>query len=177
MRRHAAGPPVLRTPGLLVLALALAACATAPPLGTLPPGAVLPDLRGTWAGTWGGVPATLLITEQRDAVADGGLFIGTAAIFGDRRPGLGAVLTSSIDGRPVSTNARGWLGQTAGRLALRLHAESSHGLQRLDLVLHDDDWMTGTGESSFRWGPQGAVHLRREQGAPVAAGPPGHPER
>src|SRR5438445_12060922 len=40
----------------LAVALALVACATGPRL--TPPTSAIPDLRGTWKGTWGGTPPT-----------------------------------------------------------------------------------------------------------------------
>ena len=48
------------TRGLVVaLALLLAACASEPRLEQ--PIGVVPDVRGTWQGTWGGASVTLLI--------------------------------------------------------------------------------------------------------------------
>ena len=43
---------------IVVLALLLVSCASEPRLEQ--PAGVVPDVRGTWQGTWGGAPVTLL---------------------------------------------------------------------------------------------------------------------
>jgi hypothetical protein len=139
----------------------LAGCATPPPLVPSPPGTAPPDLRGRWIGSWSGDPTSLLIMEQRDVAADGGLYVGTLVVLGEQLPGFTGILTSTVRGTPVSANAWGWIGYLDGRLTLRVRADTSEGIHLLTLV-REGDRLVGEGESSYRWGPQGPVILLRE---------------
>jgi hypothetical protein len=130
-----------------------------------PPGPV-PDLRGTWAGTWGGRPAFLLVTDQQDEFTESGVYLGSYALLGERRPGLTGILTSSIGQDTISTNAQGWFGYSGGRLMLVLRADTADGTQYLTLGFADERRLRGTGESSFRWGPRGPVELTRQASPP-----------
>jgi hypothetical protein len=126
----------------------------------------VPDLRGTWTGTWDGRPASLLVTDQRDEYTDAGVYVGSYAVLAERRPGLSGILTSSIGHDSISTNAQGWFGYSGGRLVLVLKADTGDGAQYLTLGLTDGRRMQGTGESSFRWGPRGPVELTRHTAPP-----------
>ena len=143
----------------LLLALALAGCATTPPVGA--PAVSSPDLRGSWAGTWGGEPAALLLTEQTIGPGESAVMLGPWPLLGERYPTVTGVLTSTIRGEQVSTQVQGLLGQTGARLVLTLRAVSAAGEQRLSLRLVDRDRLQGSGDSQHRWGPQGPVQLTR----------------
>jgi hypothetical protein len=145
----------------VLLAATLNGCAMGTPLPAPPTGPV-PELLGTWRGTWGGEPAVLLVMDQAADVGYSGVFVGTAQVFGPRRPGVAGILTSTIRGMAVSSRAEGWLGRDAsGRLLLVVHTETPDGAQRLTLARVSEDQLQGTGESSFRWGPQGPARLTR----------------
>jgi hypothetical protein len=144
--------------------VALVGCATDPPLAPARPGEV-PDLRGRWTGTWAGAPASLLVLEQEDVAGYRGVYVGSAVVLGQRPPGLSGTVTSTVDGRPVTANARGWVGYLDGRLTLRVRAETADGFQVLTLI-PEGDRLGGHGESSFRWGPRGPVELTREAPPP-----------
>lgn len=153
---------VARRLGRTLVATALAGCAGTPPLPPPPTGPV-PDIVGTWRGAWGGHPASLLITDQAADAPSTGVAIGDHVVLGPRRPGVSAVLTSTIGGAAVSSRAEGWLGYDArGRLLLVIQSQSPDGFQRLTLTRVTEDELQGTGESSFRWGPQGAARLTRQ---------------
>ncbi len=143
----------------LWLVLLLAGCATGPPVG--PPAVSAPDLTGSWTGTWGGGPLTLLLTEQTIGPGESGLVLGPWQVLGERYPTVAGVLTTTIRGERVSTNAEGLLGLSGGAVILTLRARSSAGDQRLTLRLMDRDRLQGAGESQYRWGPQGAAELTR----------------
>ena len=152
----------MRWPGLMLLAAMLAGCVAGIPLPAPPTGPV-PELTGTWRGTWGGEPASLLVTEQTGDAGYSGIFTSADHLWGPRRPGVSGVLTSTIRGAPVSSRAEGWLGNDArGRLVLLLQTETPDGRQRLTLARVGEDQLQGTGESSFRWGPQGPARLTRQ---------------
>jgi len=125
-----------------------------PPVGVL-------DLRGTWAGTWGGQPLGLLITEQGELVGSSGVYWGTTQIFGHREPGLAGIMTYTSQGRPVSVSVQGWLYYAQPRPVLVLRSETPYGPQALTLTRVEDEHLAGSGSSHFRWGPQGAVDLAR----------------
>jgi hypothetical protein len=150
----------------LVLALAaglmLAGCASGTPLPTPPTGEV-PDLLGTWRGTWGGEPLVLLVTGQHEDTGYSGVFVGGAQIFGQRRPGISGVLTSTIRGAAVSSRAAGWFGRDAtGRQVLLIQTDTPDGGQRLTLARVSESQLQGMGESDFRWGPKGPAQLTRQ---------------
>jgi len=145
----------------LLLVVALSGCARPVELAAPPPVTAVPDLRGTWTGTWGGAPARLVIVEQLELGDYAGIYLGPVQVLGRRRPGVSGVLTSTIAGAPVSANAEGWLGYVNGNLALRLHATTTSGAQQLTLARTADDRWTGRGESDFAWGPQGLIEIVR----------------
>lgn len=144
---------------LAALALVLAGCVTGPRL--TPPEPAVPDLRGTWTGTWGGTPLRVIVVEQKEGPGDAGLMIGPWQVLGEVYPVVSGVLTCTVRGEPVSTHAAGLLGRSGGRLVVALRARSRAGDQRLTLRLVDVDRLEGTGESQFAWGPQGPVQLAR----------------
>jgi hypothetical protein len=145
-----------------VMAAVLAGCVGGTPLPAPPTGPV-PDLVGTWRGTWGGEPLVLLLTDQNVDTGYSGIFVSADHLLGSRRPGISGVLTSTIRGAPISSRAEGWLGTDArGRLVLLVQTETPDGLQRLTLARTTEDELQGTGESSFRWGPKGPARLTRQ---------------
>lgn len=120
-----------------------------------------PDFRGTWSGTWGGAPLTLVVTEQAELGAYSGLYLGPLQVLGQRASGVSGVMTSTIAGHPVSASAKGWLGSTGTAVTLLLHARTPHGTQQLTLTRVQPDRLVGRGESDFPWGPKGDVELSR----------------
>ena len=102
----------------LAVALALVACATGPRL--TPPTSAIPDLRGTWKGTWGGTPLALLVIDQQGTVPVGGVTLGPWSLSGDALPALSGVLTFQSAGAAVSVNVRGRFGDWHDRLTLVL---------------------------------------------------------
>jgi len=158
----------------LALVVLLAGCASAvsPPA----PVVTVPDLRGSWSGTWGGTPLTLLITEQRSAQGESGLVIGPWQVLGQVYPTLGGVLTSSVRGEMISTQMTGLVSDHGGgHLVVTVHARSSAGDQRMTLTWTAPDRLEGTGDSQYAWGPQGPVQLTRgpQPRAGVVSAPPG----
>jgi hypothetical protein len=143
----------------VLLALILAGCSSAPPAG--PPAVSAPDLRGSWTGTWGGEPLALLVTEQATGPGESGLVLGPWQVLGERYPAVAGVLTSTIRGERVSTHVDGLLSESGGGLVLVLRARSAAGDQRIRLRLVDRDRLQGSGDSQYRWGPQGPAELTR----------------
>jgi hypothetical protein len=158
---------MMRVMPRLVLALfctLLCVSATAaqpPPPGSATPPVGVPDLRGSWTGTWGGQPLGLLITEQGELVGSSGVYWGTTQIFGHRQPGLAGIMTYTSQGRPVSVSVQGWVYYAQPRPVLVLRSETPDGPQALTLTRVEEQHLAGSGSSHFRWGPQGAVDLAR----------------
>jgi hypothetical protein len=146
---------------LVVALVLLAGCATYPPLG--PPAAVVPDLRGEWAGTWGGTPLALVVTDQTVGTGESGLVLGPWQVLGEAYPVATGVLTSTIQGEPVSTRMTGRLSDSGAGIILTVLARSSAGEQWLRLRLAGADRLEGTGESQAPWGPQGPAQLVRRR--------------
>lgn len=145
----------------ILLAALIGGCAVGPPLPP-PPSGPVPDLVGTWRGTWAGAPVALLISAQTADSGYSGIFLGDYQLGGPRRPGIAGVLTSTIRGEAVSSRAEGWMGHDAtGRLLLVVQTESPAGFQRLTLARVGPDQLQGSGESSFTWGPRGPAALTR----------------
>jgi hypothetical protein len=147
---------------LAALALLAAACTTGTPLPQPPPpGVGVADSRGSWRGTWGGAPASLLITDQQPSAGYSGVYVGGYQVLGHERPGVSGILTSSINNAPTSVAAHGWLGGVDDRLTLRIIADSPEGQQRMTLRPDGPNRLVGMGDSSFRWGPAGPIELTR----------------
>lgn len=152
----------MRRLAALLLVLSLGGCAVGPPLPP-PPSGPVPDLVGTWRGTWGGAPVALLIGQQTAHSGYSGVFLGDYQLGGPNRPGISGVLTSTIRGEAVSARAEGWAGNDAtGRLLLVVQSESPAGVQWLTLARVSPDQLQGSGESSFSWGPRGPAQLTRQ---------------
>ena len=143
---------------VIVLALLLGACAGGPVLTQ--PSAVIPDLRGTWRGTWGGAPITLLVLEQGGTTRQGGITIGPWPLTGAGLPALDGVLTYPSDGAPVSVNVRGRFGDWNGGFTLVIDALTRDG-QQLVLTRVSPERLGGTGTSRRPWDPEGPVELAR----------------
>ena len=142
---------------VLLLALALGACATGPVLA--PPTVDIPDLRGTWRGTWAGTPVTLLVLEQGGTARQGGIAVGPWPLTGGL-PSFDGVLTFVSNGKPVTVNAQGRFGELDGRLAVVVEALTADR-QQLVLSYVSARVLAGFGTSRLDWDPRGPVDLTR----------------
>lgn len=142
-----------------ILVLVLVGCSAGPPVG--PPALSAPDLRGSWTGTWGGEPFALLVTGQTTSPGESGVMLGPWQLLGERYPTITGVMTSTIRGERVSTHADGLLAQSDGAIVVTLRARSAAGDQRVTLRLVERDRLQGSGDSQYRWGPQGPARLTR----------------
>lgn len=147
----------------LALLLLLPACGT--PLQPLPPSVPVPDLRGTWTGTWGGTPLTLVIVEQEQEFGPSRLSVGPvplgSILGGQTEPTVAGVMTMTIRGAAVSTGVAGRLGSYAGRISMVLSGRTPDGDQELFLASIEPGRLTGSGDSTFAWGPRGPIELTR----------------
>lgn len=154
----------------LGLAVLMTGCAsTSERLPPSPPSTIVPDLRGIWSGLWGGTPLTLVVVDQKEMAAYSGIYLGPLQVLGRRAPGVNGVMTSTIRGAAVSVSVEGWYGSTSGGLMLVLRGVMPNGTQQLTLTRIEAEQLAGTGESSFRWGPQGPVNLTRRSSTQAPA--------
>jgi len=146
----------------------LGACAAPPPLAA--PAGLMPDLRGAWAGTWGGTPLTLVILEQRDAEPVDGVTVGPWHVLGRNLPGVAGILSVKIRNEMVSVNVQGRLGTSNGRLTLVLEPATVNG-GWISLTRLEENRLAGTGTAQMSWEPQGPVELIRQAPGPTANPP------
>ena len=154
---------------LAVAAVSFFACGTPPPPLTTPVG-MMPDLRGTWNGTWGGAPLTLVILDQRDAEPIGGVSVGPWQVFGRDLPGVSGILSVAIRNEMVSVNVQGRLGSSNGRLTLVLEPATVNG-GWISLTRLDENRLAGAGTAQMSWEPRGPVELIRQPQGPAAKPP------
>jgi len=150
---------------LVGLTSLMGTCASTPSLAT--PTRPVPDLRGTWTGSWGGTPLTLFILRQEDTPTSG-VYVGPWLLLGRQLPGVAGVLTFAVRNEAISVNVRGWLGDSNGRLTLVLDLQTVNG-EQITLTHVDEHRMAGGGTSRLSWEPQGPVELIRQ----AAEGPGG----
>ena len=130
----------------------------------------MPDLRGAWAGTWGGTPLTLVILEQRDAEPVDGVTVGPWHVLGRNLPGVAGILSVKIRNEMVSVNVQGRLGTSNGRLTLVLEPATVNG-GWISLTRLEENRLAGTGTAQMSWEPQGPVELIRQAPGPTANPP------
>ena len=130
----------------------------------------MPDLRGAWAGTWGGTPLTLVILEQRDAEPVDGVTVGPWHVLGRNLPGVAGILSVKIRNEMVSVNVQGRLGTSNARLTLVLEPATVNG-GWISLTRLEANRLAGTGTAQMSWEPQGPVELIRQAPGPTANPP------
>jgi hypothetical protein len=152
-----------------VFAMATLAHAQQPPPAPPAPQAGLPDLSGTWKGTWGDAPTTLVIFKKSESALVGQALSGLSN-FASTAVGQGdsdVKGTLSTNGRagPLSVAVSGRLGMFNNRLTLVLNGQPGwtwSDYQELVLTTVTPERLTGSGTSTAQWGPTGPVELKRE---------------
>ena len=113
----------------ILLVSVLSGCAYTVDQAPPPAATAVSDLRGTWAGTWGGAPVQLVVVEQRELGDYAGVYLGPVQVLGRRRPGVSGVLTSTISSRSLARPTTGGLAGASptSRGAPRVRSSSSPG--------------------------------------------------
>jgi hypothetical protein len=148
---------------LLTLILALAACARQ--FTPVPPPS--PNLLGTYVGTWGGAPTTLVIQSYGAAAPQSGLFLGSLSVGGlPQEVVSGTISHPSPDGPRASTfTAR--VGYVEGQLILWLSLPTTNAMEpfeNLSLAVQGDV-LTGEAKQDYPEGPKGPIRLVRQRPA------------
>jgi hypothetical protein len=151
---------------LLVLAGGPASAQQPPPPAPAPQG--WPDLSGTWKGTWGGTPATLVLFKKSEAAFVGqaltGMYNFAQAVVGQNDGDVKGTLSTSGAAGPLSVGVAGRLGVFNNRLTLVLNARPGFGIndyQELVFTTVTAQELQGSGSSTMQWGPNGPVDLKR----------------
>ncbi len=118
------------------------------------------ELTGTWTGSWGGTPLTLVIVEHTEGAPYSGLYFGPWLIAGGRYPGIAGILTYASNGSSTSVRFDGWI-YSSRPFTVLVRAEALDGQVHVRLRGAGADRLIGEGQSTFRWGPQGPVELTR----------------
>jgi hypothetical protein len=118
------------------------------------------ELTGTWTGSWGGTPLTLVVVEHTEGASYSGLYFGPWLIAGGRYPGIAGVMTFARSGAPTSVQFNGWI-YSSRPFTVLVRAEPLDGPLHVRLRSAGAGALTGEGESTFRWGPHGHVELTR----------------
>jgi hypothetical protein len=154
---------LMRWTGLVILLAAFAGCAE--PLavqpGLAPPAGQVPDLAGTWSGTWSGQPARLVVTAQGDT-STSGVYLGPWPLLGRRLPGVSGVFTFASGGQPTTVHVRGYFGDSGGRPTLVLESVASDG-PALTLTEVSPGRLAGVGTPGMPWHPRGSIQLQRDR--------------
>jgi hypothetical protein len=143
---------------VVLLLLLLSGCATGPVLA--PPSGDIPDLRGTWRGTWAATPVTLVVIEQGGTARQGGISIGPWPITGAGLPTFSGVLTYVSNGRPVTVNVQGRFGDWEDGLTVVVDALTADR-QQLVITHIAANHLHGFGTSRLDWDPRGPLDLTR----------------
>jgi hypothetical protein len=153
---------------LLLVALAVGAASAQQPAPPAPAPQAWPDLSGSWKGTWGGSPATLVIFKRSEAAfvsqALGGMYNFAQAVVGQNDGDVQGTLSTSGAAGPLSVSVAGRLGVFNNRLTLVLNARPGFGIndyQELVFTTVTAQQLQGSGTSTMQWGPNGPIDLQR----------------
>ena len=152
----------------LLLVLVAGAASAQQPAPAPPAPQAWPDLSGTWKGTWGEAPTTLVLFKKSEAAFMGqalsGMYNFAQAVVGQNDGEVKGTL--STDGRagPISVTVTGRMGVFNNRLTLVLNAQPGFGIndyQELVFTTVTPEQLAGSGSSTMQWGPAGPVDLKR----------------
>ena len=149
---------------LLALIGLVAACARQ--FEPVPPPA--PNLIGTYVGTWGGEPTTLVIQSSGAAPPESGLFLGSMSVGGMPQMMVSGTITHPSPQGPLQSTFTARVGYVEGRLILSLSLPTLYameGYQELPLAV-DGDALVGKAEHDYAEGPKGPIRLVRQPAAP-----------
>ena len=149
---------------LLALICLVAACARQ--FEPVPP--PTPNLLGTYVGTWGGVPTTLVIQSYGAAQPEGGLFLGSLSVGGTPQMVVSGTISHPSPQGPLASTFTARVGYVEGRLILSLSLptiDSMNPFEELPLAV-DGDALVGKAEHDYPEGPKGPIRLVRQPPAP-----------
>ena len=150
----------------LFLALICLVAACARQFEPVPP--PTPNLLGTYVGTWGGVPTTLVIQSYGAAQPEGGLFLGSLSVGGTPQMVVSGTISHPSPQGPLASTFTARVGYVEGRLILSLSLptiDSMNPFEELPLAV-EGDALVGKAEHDYPEGPKGPIRLVRQPAAP-----------
>jgi hypothetical protein len=153
------------TRAIVVCLAVLLTTACADRFQPLPPGPA-PDLSGTWTGTWGGQPTTLVIQGQGSEQPQEGLFVGTisvdALLSAQQQATVSGTITHPGPSGPLSSTFTGRVDYVAGQLTLLLNLPTFNEFQEIALAVEGNERLVGAAARDIPEGPRGAIRLVRQ---------------
>jgi hypothetical protein len=150
------------------LALALACCLLGGCAQLQPLAAPDPKLAGTYIGTWGGSPTTLVIQGFGTAPPDSGVFVGSVSVGGSSAMQVSGIITHPSPQGPVENTFTARVGYLGGQLILVMNLptlEAMDNFEQLSLAV-EGDALVGKAERNYPQGPKGPIRLVRQPPKP-----------
>lgn len=154
---------------LLALLLLSAACANK--FEPVPP--PTPDLVGTYVGSWGDLPTTLVIQSVGSAPPDSGLFLGSMSVGGLPQMQVSGIITHPSPQGPLESTFTARVGYVNNQLILSLSLptlDAMEGFEELPLAV-DGNSLVGKAERDYAEGPKGPIKLVRQPSGPRTPSP------
>ena len=148
----------------LVVAMLVAGCSNR--FEPVPP--PTPNLLGTYVGTWGDQPTTLVIQSYGAAQADSGLFLGSMSVGGTPQMVVSGTLSHPSPQGPLASTFTARVGYVEGQLILSLSLPTRDSLEvfeELPLAVQGEA-LVGKAEHDYPEGPKGPIRLVRQPPAP-----------
>jgi hypothetical protein len=150
----------------LLLALILLVTACARQFEPVPP--PTPNLLGTYVGTWGAQPTTLVIQSYGAAQPDSGLFLGSLSVGGTPQMVVSGTISHPSPQGPLASTFTARVGYVEGQLILSLSLPTRDSMQvfeELPLAVQGEA-LVGRAEHDYPEGPKGPIRLVRQPAAP-----------
>lgn len=151
---------------VLLLALLCLVAACARQFEPVPP--PTPNLLGTYVGTWGDQPTTLVIQSYGAAQADSGLFLGSLSVGGSPQMVVSGTISHPSPQGPLASTFTARVGYVEGKLILWLNLPTINPMspfEQLPLAV-EGEALVGMAEHEYPEGPKGPIRLVRQPAAP-----------
>lgn len=126
-----------------------------------------PNLLGTYVGTWGDLPTTLVIQSSGAAPPEGGLFLGSMSIGALPQMQVSGTITHPSPEGPRESTFTARVGYVNNQLILSLSLPTINEMnmfEELPLAV-DGDALVGKAERDYPQGPKGPIRLVRQPAA------------
>jgi hypothetical protein len=128
-----------------------------------------PDLLGTYVGTWGAQPTTLVIQNYGAAQPQAGLFLGSMSVGGMPEMVVSGIISHPGPQGPLESTFTARVGYVEGKLILSLNLPTTNPMspfEELPLAVEGEgqaQTLVGKAEHDYPEGPRGPIRLVRQQ--------------
>ncbi len=146
----------------LVLALIWLIAGCARQFEPVPP--PTPNLLGTYVGTWGDQPTTLVIQSYGAAQPEAGLFLGSMSVGGMPQMVVSGTISHPSPQGPLASTFTARVGYVEGKLILSLSLPTLSSMtpfEELPLAVEGES-LLGKAEHDYPEGPKGPIRLVRQ---------------